>query len=157
MMSGFQVLPLVSQAPAHRLVSKVLVHSCATSLIGSSPNATLPKTFDFLHFPRDYFGVNFCCPKKILFTGYKWFFNMICCLEYVQNLENCFSSTPLLHECRSFRSKWPPYWEIVFLPCFFSVSRSHVLPRVFLLLFCFIISITIIMLFKLFSMCYFLS
>ena len=130
-MSGFQVLALVSQAPAHRLVSKVLVHSCATSLIGSSPNATLPRTFDFLHFPRDDFGVTFCRPKKIFFTGCKWFFNMICCLEYEQNWENCFNSAPLLHECRSFSSRWLPYWEIVFLPCFSSVSRSHVLPRVF--------------------------
>lgn len=125
-MYGFQVLPLVSQAPAHRLVSKKLLHSCATSLIGSSPNATLPRTFDFLHFPHDDFGVNFCCPKKILFTGYKWFFNMICCLEYEQNWENCFNRAPLLHECRSFSSKWSPYWEIVFLPCFSCQQKSCV-------------------------------
>ena len=51
-MSGFQVLPLVSQAPAHRLVSKVLVHSCATSLIGSSPLMPLcPGLLIFCIFP----------------------------------------------------------------------------------------------------------
>ena len=104
-----------------------------------------PGLLIFLHFPCDDFGVTFCRPKKILFTGCECFFNMICCLEYEQNWENRFNSAPLLHECRSFSSRWPPYWEIVFLPCFSSVSRSHVLPRVFLLLFFFIISITILL------------